>query len=152
MANADACLEVLNFLEANHGNHNQRSWAQGYRGEEEPTEDNLCGTTLCAAGAALLLNGEVRFERRDDVGIAPYWLPLVKTPYMRAWQPVDDYTNWVNRGARLLGLNEWEANYLFLHTNNESALEALRRGAKGERIIPEEHETYKFAYPHYEED
>lgn len=149
MANPDRCLEVLNFLEANKANHQQTTWVQGMVSDTQPTEDNMCGTTLCVAGAAMMLQGEIMFDRKElpSGEKSRYWFPFVKTNRMQRWRDADEYSGWRKRGARILGLNEIEAEYLFFNCTNAQALEALRRGAKGERIIPQGNLRYKRAYP-----
>lgn len=84
-------------------------------------EKNECGTSACICGWAALMNGDAHYEPlflgvdilvlNDDAG--------------------DD---WINYGAKVLGLNELDADKLFMETSNTQAKEALKYIAKGERI------------------
>ncbi|APC46315.1 hypothetical protein HWB05_gp053 [Streptomyces phage BRock] len=89
---------------------------------EDPEDKVDCGATLCAAGWACILNG--------------YSLETVKDGYKYVTWAVKDGKHYEIQklGADLLELSEYDAEKLFLSTNDEEAIDALEIIAKGGKL------------------
>lgn len=90
----------------------------------------ICGTTMCAAGWAVLAAG-FHIERRRDND-----LYVVDPATGETLEPFRHHpgasTDWVNAGAHVLGISRDEANVLFFLGEN-TALEVLEMIANGEQ-------------------
>ena len=105
-----AAQGVYDFIMMNPERHNQAMWISGIDGAKI-TEANVCNTTLCAAGAAILLNQGIEG--------------------MNACYDGENY--WDEEGAKILGLEtNAEIDALFFESNNEQAKDMLLAIANGD--------------------
>ena len=108
---ADHANDILNFLKSERVIHNQYSWVGVERlrigRDNHVTEDNLCNTTMCVAGASVFLK-----EGLEGINKALYSV-------------TDDIFTFENKGTQNLGLTESQALVLFYETTEEEALAAL---------------------------
>lgn len=81
------------------------------------SEPNVCGTTFCISGFALLFDG---------------W--TFKRDQMHPEKEGEEFKTWTVNGARILGLAEWDARRLFSESNNV-ALAVVRQLADGAQSI-----------------
>lgn len=97
------------------GRHEQASWIGGpsYRYKMTVTEQNLCDTTMCAAGTAVFVEQGIEgLNRCIDVNACGIW---------------------ESEGARILGLTtDEEIQALFYDVSNEEAMDGLRAIAAGD--------------------
>lgn len=110
MAKVKRCRILRNYLRMHPETHNQNYWGQ----------KNHCGTTLCAAGATIMLFGIPHrwvLEPSSD-----YSFRLIAGEYedsdMSSYQVQ-------HLAAQVLGLTNYESDKLFLTTDNETALAYL---------------------------
>lgn len=106
--------KVLDYIKDHPERHDQFSWVsvEGLEQASQLREDNLCQTTMCVAGTAVFLSRPLdEFVKFDTVGTGA--------------------AVWETEGARLLGLDEDESEWLFYDASNEEALEALAAAAAG---------------------
>lgn len=96
--------QILMFPET----HNQDGWE---------TQES-CGTTRCVAGWAVHFS-----EDYDIVNLARFGGNAYP---VRKGAPEYDYSFWSSAGADVLGLSEYEAEYLFFECDNEQAVEFLK--------------------------
>lgn len=103
--NTDLMIEVKNYLEEHPEEHDQDSWGRR----------TACGTTGCIAGTAAILNGADIFWRdADGLGNAEAMYRC------DSWTPFE-------YAVRALGLNNYEANWLFHTRTNAEAMALLDR-------------------------
>lgn len=106
--------DIVDYIEAHPDQHEQTTFwsAQGVR--PEGASDNICDTTMCIAGTAVLLTEGLgtMIELRDG-GSAD---------------------EWEAKGAHALGLDEHEALRLFYTMDNDAAVEAVRAVANGDQV------------------
>ena len=123
MVNAANAQAVYDFLTAHPTVHAQSDWVavngvfpNEDTAVEKKAEQNFCGTTLCAAGAAV-------------------WVVEGKRSFRQAVRDFNDPEDlgdegpdslWVTRGAEILGISTSDADRLFYNMNNESALVMLK--------------------------
>ena len=101
--------QALDYLTAHPERHNQESWWDGEPVSKSPIifrpidEGNLCNTTMCVAGT-------VQFQQKGYV------------------DPIDvrEYA------TQALGLDNIEAQLLFMYANEEDSLDLLRAIANGD--------------------
>lgn len=119
---------VYDFLTTRPEIHDQGNWAavNGTLPETDEVENfsrkpekNVCGTTLCAAGAAVLVvEGKKEFRKTVMEFSGP-----------------DGYYNddvWIERGAKALGIAEEDARRMFYTMDEKTVLKMLKALAKGD--------------------
>lgn len=110
---------VLELLESNPRRHRQSIWVCPADSMQvvslaDVMDEPECGTTMCVAGGAVLLSGATL-----DVG---------PTEILRVGDDGERKPINMRRAAKdLLGLTPLQAEYLFFHTSESTALEFLRR-------------------------
>jgi len=108
---------VLDYIKAHPNNHDQESWfhhKDAFGQYTNPTEENICDTTMCVAGTAIFLQHGVR--------------ALIDP----STTPGGDYEE---EGGRLLGLNSHEQSLLFLDSTNEQAVDLLEAVVAGDETL-----------------
>lgn len=102
---------VYGYILAFPEKHEQQSWV----GDSDKVREtnNVCDTTLCVAGAAVLLADGVE----GVVNRCGFW----------------NGSTFSERGMELLGLTQNEANELFYTTDNSTARKAVKALAEGKR-------------------
>lgn len=105
--------KILEQIDRHPESHEQAHWG-------EKTE---CGTSACICGWAALINEDAHYE--------PLFAGSTHDILVLNSGAGDD---WINYGAKVLGLSVMDADRLFMNTNNEEAKEALKYIAKGDRI------------------
>lgn len=101
--------DIFDYLIMNPEKHDQSDWYNFYNEEDVlVTEENFCGTTMCVAGTSVWLKSGVSG---------------LNNKY--------DY-EFLNEGAKNLGLAYNEACTLFYGTNNEESLSLLAAVAAGD--------------------
>lgn len=106
---------VVNYLEKYPERHNQTTWFRaGDRAVSYGvTDENICGTTMCIAGATMFLTeGMERFTDYISIG--------------------NDARDWERDAGKRLGLHADEAHWLFHTVDNDVALEAVKAIADGD--------------------
>lgn len=139
-ARANAC-RVLDYFEKFPDMHKQSSWfavdgtftANYYAESVEVDPDaNVCNTSMCAAGTVMWLNeGAKGLTYFDGAG-------------------VDDVEAGIKRARKYLGLNEAQANALFVETTDAEAKAILTRIADGKKDIFKPYPHLKDAVENYE--
>lgn len=110
---------VLDYIEAHPDLHRQDSWyrLKDGRYNEQPTEENICNTTMCVAGTAIYLQHGIK--ELIDPTLTPGG-------------------TWEDEGARLLGLNHLEEAALFLDSTDRQAVDLLEAVIRGDSALFEE--------------
>lgn len=121
--NTELMLKVWTHLTEHPEAHNQRNWGERpwdvvdiHAPGDEITYENVCGTTMCLCGDAMLLSGYrlSYFKRRSRA-----------SGFMRPDGSTDG--DFVTEGASLFGITHEHATHLFTcTTDNVDALTLLR--------------------------
>lgn len=103
--NVELAEKVLAKIEAHPETLNMSDWA---------ARDDVCGTTLCIAGHAMIESGEYTLIDHPVYGVDI--------------APVDGrrWTGYEDEGRRLLGISDEDAQVLFYDVDNEDAVAMLR--------------------------
>ena len=112
--------DILNLLQSGRVTHDQESWVahslDGVSlGTLPITEENLCETTLCIAGASVFLNEGI-------AGLSESRRVLFE----------EDSTIFEEKGRENLGLTRSQADVLFYHANEAEALSAMLAISEGD--------------------
>ncbi len=132
MADREACQKLFDFLNFHPENHDQSQWAAEVdvpNDQDIVDPDNVCGTSMCAAGGAAFLAGRLTYAKHYVGASASRWIPLVDGKIH-----ADTYPDWDMLGAELLGLDEIEASWMFHEASNDEVLHALKAYANGEEF------------------
>lgn len=101
--------EIIDYWDAHPGFHEQESWVGG---KVPYAEDDVCGTTMCAAGTAVFLAHGPSAVKQTLSGISDM--------------------SFAEQARDLLGLNYAESDALF-YSNNEQARNMMQALAIGDR-------------------
>lgn len=131
MPNQEVAARTVELIKKNEDQFSMSWWANLFNGETiaiEADDTTSCGTTLCAAGWAVLAAG-YHIEKRDDNE-----LYVIDPATGETFEPFRENrlssTDWVNAGASVLGISRDEANVLFF-LGEDTALEVLEMIANG---------------------
>jgi hypothetical protein len=136
MANAQKCQEVLDFILMHPERHDQGDWAMlpidTFREGERP---DICDTAVCAAGTAALLDNRLSLVAEGSYIDEKGNRQVIWDVSADFYNPEgENFSNWEDLGAYLLGLTEQEAACLF-GASNSRAIKMLKRLANNEPII-----------------
>lgn len=131
MPNEEVARRTVELIKKNEDQFSMSWWAHPPIAEPITIEEDdhpSCGTTMCAAGWAVLAAG-FHIERRDDNE-----LYVVDPATGETFEPFRENrlssTDWVNAGASVLGISRDEANVLFF-LGEDTALDVLEMIANG---------------------
>lgn len=131
MVNSIMAANVLRSIVKNRNRHNQNYWvdfdgmSRSVRAdlisvdlEKMKAEDEMCGTTACAAGWAMLHDGWEFFQGKLDSG------DFVSLGAKKG-NVVHQDPNFLEVGSQILGLTDRQADILFLRASDDEAIAIL---------------------------
>lgn len=116
--------KVLNFLRRHPERHDQSLWLGTDDSFEKPADNgDFCGTTMCIAGATMLLHGDKPTWKKDDDG--EYLLHDLELKEGGSFDDTSD--SFATRASFLLGLDPAQAEDVFYNLDEAEALAELER-------------------------
>lgn len=118
-------LRVLDYFREHPERHSQGSWFNvnigegwNYNRNVEKVEKNLCSTTMCVAGTVV-------WQQEGVEGLSMF----------STGHPNENRNKAERRAAKYLGIDKSAAYVLFIETDDDEAVEVLRRIADGKKNI-----------------